>query len=229
MPYFIIKHYQVKRIMYTLIMLFLFTIGCYKVFVYADGAEEKKLIALYQNTSRLSNKEITLIKEGDFILRRGFGYFSDIIATKLNNGKYDITHAGIIVKKNDSLFVLHSLSSDVSKVNGVQMQPLDTFLKYSSPGKIIITRVKNSTDCLGSEIAAKALCYLNKNIPFDEKGNFDDHSAFFCTELIWHILEKDLKCFKLPQGYAERKKHFYSVENMYNDNYFDIIINQFKV
>lgn len=222
-----IKHYQFKKLLLGLIMLFLFSLMTYKLFLYVDLLSEKKQVTLYKDTTRLTPAEESLIREGDFILRKGFGYFSDIIASKLNNGTFDITHAGIIVKRKDHLYVIHSLSSDVSDFHGVQIQPLEVFLSYSTPEKIIITRTKYTDSLTGHKIALKAEEYLSKQIPFDDTGNFDDDNAFFCTEMIWHILEKDLKIFELPKGNNERKKFFYAIDNMYSTYYFDIIINQY--
>ena len=136
------KHYQTKRILFVLVMLFCFLIGGYKLFFYLDHRSEISEQIKNKDITRLSKKELSLIKEGDFILRRGFGFFSDYVSTNLNDGPLiDVTHAGIITKQNDTLFVIHSLSSDVSEIDGVQKQPLSDFLQYSAPHKIIITRL----------------------------------------------------------------------------------------
>ncbi|WP_417356715.1 YiiX/YebB-like N1pC/P60 family cysteine hydrolase [Flavobacterium sp.] len=209
-------------------MLFIFAIIVYKSVFYFDKQTESKLVKLHENTSRLNNREISLIKEGDFILRKGFGHFSDFIAQNLNHGSYDITHCGIIIKKDDEFYVVHSLSSDVSDIDGVQAQPLETFLSYSTPQKIIVTRTKNITDKIGHNIALQAAQYCKLQIPFDSQGTIDDSGSFYCTELIWHILEKDLQLVKLPKEHEERKKFFYAVENIYSTDYFDIIINQYQ-
>ena len=209
-------------------MLFIFAIIFYKSVFYFDKQAENELVKLYENTSRLSDHEVSLIKEGDFILRKGFGHFSDFIAQNLNHGSFDITHCGIIVKKDNEFYVVHSLSSDVSDIDGVQAQPLETFLSYSTPQKIIVTRAKNVTDNIGHNIALRAAYYCKLQIPFDSSGTIDDTDSFYCTELIWHIMEKDLQLVKLPENHDERKKFFYSVENVYSSDYFDIIINQYQ-
>lgn len=209
-------------------MFFLLVVASYHLFFYLDGQAEKKLLVLHHNTTRLSPIELATVEEGDIILRRGFGYFSDIIAKKLNTGSYDITHAGIIVKRLGKLYVIHSLSSDVSEKNGVQIQPLSTFLVHSEPNKIMITRVKNSDTNTGKKIASLAEHYLAQNIPFDPNGNYDDSTSFFCTEIIWKILEKDIQLVKLPQQPEARKAFFYSMTPMYSTQYFDIKVNQYQ-
>jgi len=216
-----------KKILLILAVFFCFTLTAYKAFFYFDHASEKKALAKNRSISRLNATEINKIQVGDFILRRGFGYFSDHIAATLNNGTIDVTHAGIIVKRNNMLFVIHSLSSDVSDIDGVQLQPLPEFLQYCAPGKIIITRAKGSTAAFGKEVALLAENYLAKHIPFDHNGTIDDSSKLFCTELIWQILEKDLHYTILPTEAGARKKFFHSMAPMYSTDYFNIVVNQY--
>lgn len=216
-----------KKLFLFLVVLFCFMLTGYKVFFYLDHQSEQKEIIQNKAVSRLSDLELSSIQEGDFILRRGFGYFSDYIASSLNMGNVDVTHAGIIVKQHNKWFVIHSLSSDVSDIDGVQIQELSQFLNYSTPGKIIITRAKNSDKSLGKRLAQRAYVYLAKNIPFDHDGDFNDSSKLFCTELIWQILEKDLHRAALPTDADARKKFFHSMAPMYSTEYFDIVINQY--
>lgn len=217
-----------KFILYTAV-LFLLAIIAYKLFFYFDRKSEQEAILKNKAVTRLSKEEIAKIQEGDFILRRGFGFFSDYISKELNDSLIDVTHAGIITKRNDSLFVIHSLSSDVTNIDGLQMQPLDDFLKYSFPKKIIVTRVKNCDEIMGHEISELAQKYLAMHIPFDHQGNFDDDEKFFCTEMIWKILEKDLECVTLPTDAKARKDFFFSMSPMYDTKYFDIKVNQYDI
>lgn len=209
-------------------VVFAFCAALYRGFFYADHLSEQQAVKKHKTLTRLNNTELALIQEGDIILRKGFGLFSDHIATQFNDGSADVTHAGILTKEKGQWQVIHSLSSDVSDIDGVQQQPLDTFLAYSVPNKIMVTRVKNAAMALGGKITSSAKARLGKNIPFDHSGKFDDSTELFCTELIWEILEKDLHAVHLPQGYNDRKKFFYSMVPMYSNTYFDIIINQYQ-
>lgn len=218
-----------KKIFLPLAVLFCFALIAYKAFFYLDHKSEKKALAQHHNICRLSTTEISAIQEGDFILRRGFGYFSDYIASSLNKGAIDVTHAGIVVKRGNGLFVIHSLSSDVSDTDGVQLQLLSQFLQHSAPGKIIVTRTKKSNAAFGKKVAVLAESYLTKQVPFDHNGNIDNSTKLFCTELIWQILEKDLHHAVLPTGTDARKEFFYSMAPLYSTDYFDIVINQYDV
>jgi len=216
-----------KKILFYSAMLFLLALIIYKGFFYFDRKSEQAEIVKNEAVTRLSPEEIAQIQDGDFILRRGFGFFSDYISKELNDSVIDVTHAGIITKRNDSLFVIHSLSSDVTDVDGLQIQPLQEFLRYSYPQKIIVTRLKNADSAVGLKISSLAKNYLEKQIPFDHKGNFDNDDELFCTEMIWKILEKDMHCVKIPTEAIARKKFFYSMSPMYDTIYFDIKVNQY--
>lgn len=218
-----------KKLLFYLVMLFLLGLLSYKAFFYLDRQSEQAEIVENEAVTRLSKEEMAKIQDGDFILRRGFGFFSNYISKELNDSLIDVTHAGIITKRNDSLFVIHSLSSDVTDVDGLQIQSLKDFLRYSHPHKIVITRLRNANSETGNKITALAKNYLDKKIPFDHKGNYDDDSELFCTEMIWKILEKDLKCVQIPTEAVARKKFFFSMSPMYDTKYFDIMVNQYEV
>ncbi len=217
-----------KRLFFILILLFCLLIVAYKLFFYFDHQSEIREQSRHKTVTRLNESELKLIKEGDFILRRGFGFFSDYISTNLNDGSIDVTHAGIITKENDSLFVIHSLSSDISDIDGVQKQTLSNFLLYSAPHKIIVTRLKDADSICGKNITERAKYYLKQRVAFDHHGNYDNDKELYCTEMIWKILEKDLKVVHLPTAPEARKKLFYSMTPMYSTKYFDIIINQYQ-
>ncbi|MEL1243600.1 YiiX/YebB-like N1pC/P60 family cysteine hydrolase [Flavobacterium sp. DGU11] len=226
------KRYLIKRLFLSMVVLFCFMLMSYKAFFYFDHQSEQKEIVKNHDVTRLTHAEMAQLEEGDFILRRGFGFFSDYISKNLNESatrnSIDVTHAGIIVRRNGALHVIHSLSSDVTNIDGLQIQPLEEFLNYSAPGKIIVTHIKSTDVAIGKKVAKLAESYLEKHIPFDHNGNFDDDKELFCTELIWKILEKDLRCVTLPTEPTARKDFFYSMMPMYDTAYFDIKINQYN-
>lgn len=217
-----------KKTFLILAVVFCLGFSSYKTFFYFDRQAEIEAVETNKAITRLTLHDLKSIREGDFILRRGFGFFSDYVANSLNPSKeIDVTHAGVIVKRNGNWCVIHSLSSDVTDIDGVQLQKLDAFLSYSAPGKIIVVRTKDSDIAFGQKVAAQAEVYLKMQVPFDHSGVIDNDEKLFCTEMIWKILEKDLHRVTLPTGYEARKKFFYSMGSMYNTDYFDIIINQY--
>jgi hypothetical protein len=215
-----------KYILFFVLVLFVFYLA-YKLFFFFDFKIEQKAVLVNNAEKRFTQEDFQKIKEGDFILRRGYGLFSDLIADRLNDSLIDVTHAGILTQKNKDWYVIHSLSSDVSEIDGMQIQSLSSFLKYSQPKKIIVTRVKDTTSNIGLQITRLAYQYLQQKIPFDHKGDYENANAFFCTELIWRILETDLNIITLPKDKSKRKKLMLTMNGLYDPSYFDLIINHY--
>lgn len=92
------KYFNIR---YLLILggFFLFFFGGYHLFFLFDRKQEQKQVVKNKGETRLSQKDMLQISEGDIILRRGYGFFSDFIADNLNENSYDVTHAGILYKK----------------------------------------------------------------------------------------------------------------------------------
>ncbi|EGD33705.1 YiiX/YebB-like N1pC/P60 family cysteine hydrolase [Capnocytophaga sp. oral taxon 338] len=201
--------------------------GGFHLFFWIDTQEEKRLVIKNIEFPRLSTKEVEKLQEGDIILRRGYGFFSDIIADKLNGDSYDVTHSGILYRKDNQWWVIHSLSSNVSPIEGVQTQSLQMFLKYSIPGKILIVRLNKITPSQGREIIKRAQYYLQKKVSFDHLGIIDDPSELYCSELIYQIIDNDLHFVNFPTEKKARKETFYSMKTLYNPQYFKIIINTY--
>ena len=217
-----------KKALFVFGILFLLLFVSYKAFFYFDKKEEQFQVSKNKSNIRLTRSDINKLQEGDIILRRGYGYFSDMIADHLNTKGFDVTHAGILTKKNNHWFVIHSLSSDVSEIDGMQIQKLTDFLKYSQPNKIIVSRFKKATENQRKEIATEAQKLLDLKIPFDHKGDIEDASKMYCTEMIWYILENQLQLAQIPKEKKAREVFFYSMKCMYDTTYFDLVINKYK-
>lgn len=204
-----------------------FTLCLLRIFFWIDKQNEENLAQKQRHIQRIPPKELALLQNGDIILRRGYGFFSDFIAQNLNT-KFDLTHAGILHKKGEKWHVIHSLSSEASHADGMQEQSLSEFLRYCVPHKILIVRLKNASLADGEKIVERAQYYLQQKIPFDRLGMIDEASELYCTELIWQIVGNDLNLVQLPQNPKERKDLFYSMKGMYAPEYFDIIVNLYK-
>ncbi|GET46523.1 YiiX/YebB-like N1pC/P60 family cysteine hydrolase [Capnocytophaga felis] len=220
------KTYFKKIALFFSFFIFFLWIG-FHFFFWIDRKQENKLIKQNQTITRLTQEDLKKIRQGDIILRRGYGFFSDLIAKKLNDSVFDVTHSGILYLKGNQWWVIHSLSSDASDTDGMQEQSLEEFLKSSMPEKIIVVRPKNINVEEGQHIVNQAKYYLERRIPFDRMGIIDESSQMYCTELIWQILETDLKLISLPKDSKQRKDLFYSMTGTYDDKYFDIVVNKY--
>ncbi len=142
---------------------------------------------------QLSNSEKEKLREGDIILRYGEGLASDMIVEVLDEER-EVSHCGILSRKEDGGFrVIHSVSSSISKSDGMQAQSLDRFIAQSVDSTVMVVRYKGKgAKNVGPKIARKAEHYLDQKIPFDPSFDLSSRSKFYCTELIERSFKESL-------------------------------------
>ncbi len=187
----------------------------------------------------LSEKERMLLKNGDIILRKGFGMMSRMIAVGLNE-QYRVSHCGILCKDSNCQSgwkVIHTVSASLSDFDGMQSEDLNIFLQNSAPCSIIISRFSmKSWQSLAPDlitvyrnrIAEKAGIYLDRKIPFDHGFEIEDSSAFYCSELIWNILQSEFNVNIFQKASVERYEHL-NFSYFWDAKYFRIIINHHEL
>lgn len=186
---------------------------------YNYRSEQEQFFSKYS----LSNEEITIIKDGDIILRHGYGIVSDMIVKTLNE-KYNISHCAIIVRDDNKLKVIHTVSQSISDIDGIQQQGLKTFIKHSKNNSIIVVRFKHDNENAGQIISNKAKELLKQKVPFDHSFDINDDSELYCSELIWKILLDEFNVDIFPDRANNSKLHF-NFSNFYNPDFFEVIIN----
>lgn len=198
-------------ILVSAIILFLFT--------YDFRAEQEQFFYAYE----LSHDELDMIQDGDIILRHGYGLVSDMIVKTLKE-KISLSHCAIVVR-NDSLFgVVHSVSQSVSDADGVQYQDINTFTKHSKMNSIILVRLRSEDSVIGEKISKRALHYYNLKVPFDHSFDLFDDSKFYCSEIVWKVIDDVAKIDIFPDK-SEKSKRYLNFSNFYDSDFFDVIIN----
>jgi hypothetical protein len=205
---------------------FLFVIGLVLMiivslsYIYIENSDKNEL----KNDYCLTIEEKNLLQEGDIIFRYGFGIVSDAIVKYLNSD-YPVSHCGIIVK--DSLnkwAVIHTVSNALSKMDGMQKDNLNVFVKGSHKNSVIIARYNCENDTLRKKIAEKANYYLSKQIPFDHHFDCEDTNAFFCTEFI-KIVFKTAVDIDIYESSNEKEKNCMDFSPLLNSEKFIIVLN----
>jgi hypothetical protein len=172
--------------------IFLFVVGllllCGLAFlVFSEQNSNRKL---QNSTYHLTLDEKAQLQEGDIIFRRGFGIISDAIVEYIPS-RFPVSHCGIVVKDSlKKLMVIHTVSNTLVAVDGMQQDPLDKFVKESHRNSIIVVRYRSKDNAVAKKIADQAKEYLSQKIPFDHSFDCKDSTEFFCTELIYRVLNK---------------------------------------
>jgi len=196
------------------IILFLFT--------YEYKSKQEQFFYTYT----LSDKEISLIQDGDIILRHGYGFVSDVIVKRLNE-EYDISHCAIITKKDNKFIVIHSVSRSLSDYDGVQSQDFKSFVKESKKNSIIIVRYKDKNADV-SKIGERAKYYLAKQVPFDNSFDITDDKEIYCNELIWKIFKEEYNHDIYESVYEKSKHEHLKFATFLDTSKFEVIINHHK-
>ena len=151
------------------------------ILLYAAWACEPR-----RNTTELLFFSTDSLQNGDIILRKSYGMISEIITAQLNDS-VDISHCGILFLDSSGNFnVIHSLSKKISDYDGMQQCSLQEFWNDSRPETVRVFRFRSPNNNLIAEYAHN---YLIKKIPFDERFDSNDTTAFYCSELPVHIIE----------------------------------------
>lgn len=139
---------------------------------------------------RLSKHELSMIRPGDIVLRKGFGAVSATIARTLNE-EFPVSHCGIVVADSlGQLRVIHSVSASLSDFDGVQQCSIGAFQRSSVEGTMLVVRFRDTAAVPLSQMAVTAGRYLKQQIPFDNMYDLSDSTSMYCSEMVWSALKE---------------------------------------
>ncbi|MCX7696298.1 MAG: YiiX/YebB-like N1pC/P60 family cysteine hydrolase [Bacteroidales bacterium] len=174
----------------------------------------------------LNPEEYSLLKDGDFILRHGYGLVSDGIVQTFNED-YHVSHVGILVSCDTcphGFKIIHCVSQSLYPIDGVQEQSFPQFLWDSQLNSIMVVRFKFANDTTRHLISKKAIEYLERKVPFDHSFDITDTTSFYCSELPWLVL-KNVFHVDIFEGKDFNQFEHLKFEVFWNPKYFDVIIN----
>ncbi|MEZ4722008.1 MAG: YiiX/YebB-like N1pC/P60 family cysteine hydrolase [Flavobacteriales bacterium] len=124
-----------------------------------------------------------LIREGDVILKCGYGSISELI-TKFLGEEIKISHCAIVVKDDEGNFIMaQSISGQLEDTDGVQTATLKRFLQDVRPNSFFLLRhISHETDA--ASIASKTHQLVGQKIPFDHSFDNTDTTSLYCSEFV---------------------------------------------
>jgi len=168
----------------------------FALFLVSLGCQKSKPIRKPVNSPELKYW-MSEIQEGDIIFRHGYGAVSDWInAQQLS--PFNVSHAGLVVRLNQSWIVIHSISGILEAEDGVQASSLNQFLLEAQPQTVFIVR-PNLAQKNRQLAVQNAWACLKKGVRFDHHFNANDPSYMYCSEFIFY-------CYKM-QGNIGARKH----------------------
>ena len=129
------------------------------------------------------NLDVSLLKNGDLILRKGRSVESYAVYSADKEAEF--THIGMIVYENKIPFVIHAVPH---KNKTLKKESVQDFLKPKNASKFAIYRSSFSSEVLRN-VTSEVKKFYNNKIVFDNNYNLETDNEMYCTELI-------LKAFK---------------------------------
>lgn len=218
-----------RKIILSLFFILLFAAGfrLFDTFRVEAGEQASRAYGDPSRFYRLSAEDLAKMQSGDIILRKGHGSVSDIIDNMYPTG-YHLSHCGVVIRDPDSLYVIHTVSSELSMGDGVQTEHIDKFVRESVRNSIMLVRPKadSLTRC---RIADATKSFLNKKIPFDNAFDISDTTQFYCTELIYQSYRKVYGRDMFPERLATDHPNYLGIDALLDTTKFERIITHQKM
>lgn len=124
------------------------------------------------------------LSDGDLVFRTGRDIMSLLVLSQGDSPRF--SHVGIILKREDSLVVVHALPQDGQSPGGVLVEPLSVFASSDNASDIGFYRVKGINADSRNRIRDYVLRQVGK--PFDYDFSLSEDGKFYCTELALNSL-----------------------------------------
>lgn len=156
----------------------------------------------------------TTYQDGDLILRRGEGIFSDIARLFYSTDKR-FSHVGIMITIQHRPYVIHSIQEESKGYNGVVIEALQHYLKDIRDWSVYRLELPREQR---SRMAIIALDYAQQKIPFDPYFDLSTQNTLYCTELIWQVANKAAQPNPVFTSTTQSDIPFISIENIYKND-----------
>lgn len=133
----------------------------------------------YSKTVSLAYPNTSKLKNGDIILRRGYGMDS-IVAANFSDKEKRYSHAGVIVIENDKVYVMHSQKSIPKGFDGVVKENLSSYLK-----QVKIWAVYRYLDIDRSKLIDYMKSILKNGVRFDMDFDISTNDKMYCSEFVY--------------------------------------------
>lgn len=133
--------------------------------------------------------DVSRFKNGDIIFRRGVSMVSTLILSADEQAEF--SHAGIIYKKGEQTFVIHSMfeNSATNTSDTVRIEPIVTFLQPSMASAMAVYRLRDVTNVQQTQIVETSLRHVDNQTRFDLGFDLRTEDDLYCTEFVWRVYQ----------------------------------------
>ena len=131
--------------------------------------------------------ELAQLRNGDIVLRAGYGMVSEHILDILQE-PIPLTHCAVFYRTPQGDSIISSESRSLQAIDGVQQESLALFMRDAQPHTLMAVR-PHGTPAQAQKLVACAKYYAARHIAFDYSFNMQDSTTFYCAELLQHTLQ----------------------------------------
>jgi Permuted papain-like amidase enzyme, YaeF/YiiX, C92 family len=132
-------------------------------------------------------RDLTFLRPGDLIFRRGESLLSDAVMVLDNKSRY--SHVGIVTQAVGTLLVVHAVVGEAPETAGsVRADSIRVFLapEHAVAAAVYRLRENSPASTAAAELASRiAAGYAARHVPFDPDFDLDTADSMYCTELVW--------------------------------------------
>lgn len=153
---------------------------------------EKEHVGLSEEVIRekwsRAKPDISGLRSGDLIFRHGRGAISNMLmAMSQRESKY--SHAGIIHKENEKVFVYHAIGGEENISNKLRKDPLEVFCNPNDVHAFGIYRLDLDAGQL-LELDSLAEMYYTSGLEFDTKFDLSTDAKMYCSEFVYKLISR---------------------------------------
>jgi hypothetical protein len=156
---------------------------------------------------------IALLKNGDLLFRRGYGVDSTI-SMNFSQGEKRYSHAGIIQKTDNGIFIIHAEEDKEHGYNGVYNEPIREFLEGIHIWAVYRFDLSLT---LQEDVINYALKLKGQNITFDMNFNLKDDSKMYCSEFIYKVINRTTQKELISAKKYFLGKRFVTLSDLYEN------------
>lgn len=159
------------------------------------------------------------LKEGDIVVRKGNGYFSNFFR-ELGSYEKKYSHIGLIAVVRDSVYVIHIEANELTGQGVVMKEPIASFLNEISEYAFF----SNELDSIYRQsILIQAEEYYNHQISFDLEFDSTNDDKLYCSELVAMSINKGVGKQLIKPTLTYKNVYFYGLDDIYNASIFRTI------
>jgi hypothetical protein len=141
------------------------------------------------------------VQTGDLVLRRGRSLVSRAVLLSDDRGTY--SHAGVAIRRGDSVWVVHAAPATDLGEGVVVREPLAVYLASDRASVAGVYRTGALDVGMRDTLATVLQRYVRLRLPFDGDFDIETPDRLYCTELVW-LAFRTVAIELLPHGVRER-------------------------